>query len=242
MSMIRLTIEDTPVEVAPCTSLLKAAREADVYIPSLCAHPDLPPWEELEEWPEVFQGEVRIAGDSSAVRPEPGCGLCVVMVEGDADPVRACVTEAVDGMQVRVEGDDLSALRRQRLGEIFRYHPHACLTCAQKVGCSREPCSADVPVEERCCPLLGNCELERVADHVGIPADAVRYHPENLSLITDEPLFQRDFNLCIACTRCVRACRDLRGVDVIGLTFHQGRYRIGTRAPSLVDSEDRRPA
>ncbi len=239
MSMIRLTIEDTPVEVAPGTSLLQAAREADVYIPSLCAHPDLPPWEELEEWPEVFQGEVRIAGDSSAVRPEPGCGLCMVMVEGDAEPIRACVTEAVDGMRVRVEGNDLSALRRQRLGEIFRYHPHACLTCAQKVGCSREPCSTDVPVEERCCPLLGNCELERVADHVGIPADAVRYHPENLSLITGEPLFQRDFNLCIACTRCVRVCRDLRGVDVIGLTFHQGRYRIGTRAPSLVDSECR---
>ncbi len=239
MSTLRLTIGEKQVEVASGTSLLQAAREADVYIPSLCDHPDLPPWKDLDEWTEVFQGETRIAGDPSANRPEPGCGLCVVMVEGDDEPVRACVTAAADGMQVRIEGEDLRLLRQQRLGEIFTHHPHACLTCAQKVGCSREPCSTDVPVDERCCPLLGNCELERVADHVGIPADAVRYHPQNLPRITDDPLFERDFNLCIACTRCVRACRDLRGVDVIGLTFHEGRYRIGTRAPSLVDSECR---
>jgi len=162
-----------------------------------------------------------------------------VAVDGVDEPVRACATTVEDGMRIRVEGEDLGALRQQRLGEIFTHHPHACLTCAQKVGCSREPCSSDVPVDERCCPLLGNCELERVADHVGIPADALRYRPEGLPRITDDPLFDRDFNLCIACTRCVRACRDLRGVDVIGFTFHEGRYRIGTRAPSLVDSECR---
>ncbi|MFC1545702.1 FAD-dependent oxidoreductase [Gemmatimonadota bacterium] len=239
MSTLRLTIGEKQVEVVPGTSLLQAAREADIYIPSLCDHPDLPPWQDLDEWPEVFQGEHRIEGDQTADRPEPGCGLCVVVVDGIDAPVRACTTAAADGMLVRVEGEDLRILRQQRLGEIFTHHPHTCLTCAQKVGCSREPCSSDVPVDERCCPLLGNCELERVADHVGIPADALRYRPENLLRVTDEPLFDRDFNLCIACTRCVRACRDLRGVDVIGLTFDEGRYRIGTRAPSLIDSECR---
>jgi len=239
MTMIRLTIENTPVEVPPGATLLQAARSADIYIPSLCDHPDLPPWNDLEEWPEVFQGKIQIEGDRDADRPESGCGLCVVMVAGNDDPVRACVTESVEGMQVTIDGERLRARRQERLGEIFAHHPHACLTCAQKVGCSREPCSSDVPVDERCCPLLGNCELERVADHVGIPADALRYRPENLPRVTDEPLFDRDFNLCIACTRCVRACRDLRGVDVIGLAFHEGRYRIGTRAPSLVASECR---
>lgn len=220
-------------------SILEVAREAGVYVPSLCAHPDLPPWEGLDEWPEVFQGSERIVTDPSPERPEHGCGLCLVMVEGIEEPVRACVTEVEEGMRIRTEGDDLSALRRHKLRQILLHHPHACLTCAQKVGCSREPCSTDVPVEERCCPLLGNCELERVAEYVGIPADLGRYRPENLPRITEDPLFERDYNLCIACTRCVRVCRDVRGVDVLGFTFSQGRFWIGTRASGLEESECR---
>jgi NADPH-dependent glutamate synthase beta subunit-like oxidoreductase len=239
MSGIRLTIEDTTVEVAPGTNLLQAAHKAEVYVPSLCAHPDIPPWKDLEEWPEVFHGLKRISTDPSAERPEPGCGLCLVMVEDDTEPVRACVTEAVDGMRIRVEGDDLQGLRRQKLGEVFRYHPHACLTCAQKIGCSREPCSTDVPFEERCCPLLGKCELERVADHIGIPPDLGRYHPPTLPQVTQESLFDRDYRLCIGCTRCVRVCRDVRGVDVLGLVFHEGRFRVGTRTPVLADADCR---
>ena len=133
-------------------------------------------------------------------------------------------------MRISVEAEDLRPLRQQKLGELLRYHPRACLTCAQKVGCSREPCSADVPLEERCCPLLGNCELERVAEYVGLPADLDRYRPENLPRVTDEPLFERDYNLCIACTRCVRVCRDVRGVDALGFTYCEGRFWVGTRA------------
>ena len=239
MSNIHLTIDDTPVEVAPGTSLLQAARQAKVYVPSLCAHPDLPAWNDLEPWPEVFQGAERIVADDSAEPPEPGCGLCLVMVEGIPEPVRACITEAESGMRIRVEGDDLRPLRQQQLGELLRYHPRACLTCAQKVGCSREPCSTDVPLEERCCPLLGKCELERVVEYVGLPADLERYRPENLPRVMDEPLFERDYNLCIACTRCVRVCRDVRGVDALGFTYRDGRFWVGTRTPGLAESECR---
>jgi len=239
MSGIQLTIEERTIEVAPGTTLLEAAREAEVYVPALCAHPDLPPWNGLEEWPEVFQGPERIAADPGAERPEPGCGLCLVMVEGSDEPVRACITEAASGIRVRVEGEDLTLLRREKLGDILRDHPHACLTCAQKVGCSREPCSTDVPLPERCCPLLGNCELEQVADHIGIPPDLERYHPPELPRVTDEPLFDRDYRLCIGCTRCVRVCRDVRGTDVLGLVFHEGRFRVGTRTPVLADADCR---
>ncbi len=236
MSKLRLTIEGVAVEVAAGTTLLEAAREAGVYVPALCAHPDLPPWNGLEEWSEVFQGNERIPADPSSERPDPGCGLCLVMVEGDTEPVRACVTEARSGMRVLVEREDLRALRRKKLGDLLRDHPHACLTCAQKTGCSREPCSTGVPLPERCCPLLGDCELERVADHIGIPPDLGRYRPPDLPRVIQEPLFDRDYALCIACTRCVRVCRDVRGVDALGVVFHEGRFRVGTRAPELADS------
>ncbi|NIS71541.1 MAG: 4Fe-4S dicluster domain-containing protein, partial [Proteobacteria bacterium] len=52
----------------------------------------------------------------------------------------------------------------------------------------------------------------------------------------DSPLFIRDYNLCIGCGRCVRACRELRGVEAIGLICHNGEFLVGTVGPSLKES------
>ena len=46
MKNVNLTIDERPVEVPAGTSILEAARKADIYIPSLCYPPDLPPAKE----------------------------------------------------------------------------------------------------------------------------------------------------------------------------------------------------
>jgi len=122
---------------------------------------------------------------------------------------------------------------------ILAKHPHACLICAQKEGCTTEPCSTNVPKEERCCPKFGNCELERVAEYIGIREDTPRYTPQNLTVIENEPLFLRDYNLCIGCTRCVRVCQELRGVGALGFVYRNGEVFVGTVASTFMDSDCR---
>ncbi|KKM66035.1 hypothetical protein LCGC14_1485300, partial [marine sediment metagenome] len=101
---------------------------------------------------------------------------------------------------------------------------------------SREPCSTNVAVEERCCPELGRCELQKVAEYIGIREDTPRYKPQGRAIIENEPLFVRNYELCIGCTRCVRVCGDVRGVKALGFVYNNEETVVGSIAPALKDS------
>ncbi|MEJ2717963.1 MAG: 4Fe-4S dicluster domain-containing protein [Deltaproteobacteria bacterium] len=63
-----------------------------------------------------------------------------------------------------------------------------------------------------------------------------KWIPTALPVIEDEPLLTRNYNLCIGCTRCVRACRELRGINAIGFVFdREGKVTVGSVAPTLKD-------
>jgi len=169
----------------------------------------------------------------------PYCDLCLVSIDG-GDPQRACTTRVVEGMEVRTTGDDLVRARRESLKKILANHPHACLTCAQKEGCSLTECSMNVAEEERCCELLGRCEIGKVAEYIGIPPDTPAYKPSGVPVIRDEPLFVRDYEICIGCLRCVRICREVREVDALGAVMSEGRVYVGTTEGStLTEAECR---
>ena len=251
--MVKLSIDGAEVEAAEGATILEAADAADLYIPRLCSHPDLPAVDpaHLEPWQEVFQGSVsrrHVAGNGGGEGSEgaidagsqtyDGCRLCLVQIEGQAEPVRACATPAEEGLRVTTSSAEIEALRRAQLRKIFATHPHACVQCAQRAGCALEPCSTNVAKKERCCPIFHTCELRRVAELVGIPSDTPRYVPANLSIVEDEPLFLRDHNLCIGCLRCVRICRDVREIDALGFVLGEdGRPIVGSKAPTLKDSD-----
>lgn len=235
MDTVTLFINGTKVDAARGKSILEAARKAEIYIPSLCYHPDLPPSRRTKAINHVYRGSEKVIGDSPEKEFE-GCSLCLVEVEGQQELVPACDTITVDNMKVFTDTERVKDARKEKLMLILAKHPHACLLCAQKEGCTREPCPTNVPIAERCCPKLGNCELEKVAEYIGIRQDTPRYVPKNLSVVKDEPLFARDYNLCIGCTRCVRACRDLRGVEALGFIYKNGEATIGTVAQTLKDS------
>ncbi|MCF8061648.1 MAG: FAD-dependent oxidoreductase [Deltaproteobacteria bacterium] len=235
MAEIRVTIDGREVRVPGGATVLEAAREAGIYIPVLCHHPDLPPAAETPSACAVYQGGRRI---ENARLGEGGacCGLCVVEVEGRNDLVEACSTEVVQGMVVATDTGALRARRLENLVPILAGHPHACLVCAQQEGCSRSHCSANVPEEERCCSRFGRCELQAVVNHVGVPDATPRWVPASLPVMEDDPLFVRDFNLCIGCTRCIRACRDLRAEAIGFVRDEQGLVQVGSLAPTLRES------
>jgi len=235
--LIPVTIDGREVELPEGRSLLAGALEAGIYIPHLCFHRDLPPARDARPAETVYRGGARIEGDGS--EGKPGCGLCVVEVEGEVEPVASCALEVSAGMVVRTTGTDLEELRRHRLARILTHHPHACITCAQKEGCSREPCSTNVATEERCCPLLGRCELEKVAAYIGVPDDTPRYVPRGLGRETFGELYVFDAELCVACLRCVRACADVKGVEALGFVYRNRDKVVGRTGPNVREIECR---
>jgi len=245
-----LSVNGTECPFEEGDTVLAAALRAGIYIPNLCHHPDLPPPDATRRDAVVYRGVSPLQGGSRPAapggraegRPAPeeaevgsatwsgdwsGCGLCVVEISGVDEPVRACVTQARDGMEVFTDSERVAELRRRNLAALLATHPHACLSCAEREGCTRVTCSLNVPVEERCCELLGKCELQKVAEYVGIPPDTPKFKHPGLPVLDDEPLFRVDYNLCIACGRCVRACNDLRQVGALGSVEIDGRAVVG---------------
>jgi len=231
-----LTIDGHQVEVPSGTSILAAARGAGIYIPALCYHPDLPPAKGSQAAKVIFQGERKIE-NAKPDESGKGCGLCVVEIEQEKELAGSCETKVKPGMVVITDNDKIRARRQENLVPIMTRHRHACLTCAQQEGCSRSQCSSNVPQNERCCTQFGHCELQNVVNYVGISPTTPKWVPMNLPILDQQALFIRDYNLCIGCTRCVRACRDLRGIEAIGFSVDgNGQVQIGSLGPTLEES------
>lgn len=230
MDTLSLKIDGRQVECPDGSTILEAADAAGIYIPRICYHSDIDPVRKLTWATSVHQVESIIEGERSGATAgdEAHCGLCMVQVDGESEPVNACRTPVGSNLSISTTSESVAQRRREALSRLLCDHPHACLTCAQKAGCSRTVCSMNVPVDERCCSLLGNCELEKVSDYIGIPNYTPRYVPKQLPKTIDDPLFDRDFNLCIGCTRCVRICQEVQEVDVLGAVWKDDRAWIGT--------------
>ncbi len=216
-TLVKITIDGKDVEAPLGASLLSAATAAGIYIPALCAHPDLPP--SCQRGP----------GDS-------GCNLCVVEIAGLTGMRTSCSVPVAALMKVTTKSPALEKFRQERIAKTLGSHPHVCLTCPQRDGCSRTQCSYGNPVESRCCSIFISCELRKVADFVGIPNTTPPYKHVKLPVIKDEPFYDRDYNLCIDCRRCLVACNEVRGVGCLEVKNTDGRSWVGTIAPTLIES------
>ncbi|OQC60311.1 MAG: NADP-reducing hydrogenase subunit HndC [Verrucomicrobia bacterium ADurb.Bin018] len=110
------------MEVPEGVNILNAARQVQVKIPSLCYHPDLPPW--------------------------AACGICVVKVKGLNKLVRACAAPAAEGQEIITHDSELFAIRRTIIELILSTHPDDCLQCPRNQNCELQRLAAEFGIRE----------------------------------------------------------------------------------------------
>jgi NADH-quinone oxidoreductase subunit G len=115
--MITARINDLPVEVPEGTTILDAARQVQVCIPTLCKHKDL--------------------------LSTAACGICIVRNKGGNKMIRACCTPLENGMEITTHDRDIVEVRRSTLELILSNHPNACLTCDRNGECELQTLAAD---------------------------------------------------------------------------------------------------
>lgn len=127
MEKIKLVIDNKPVEVAPGTTILEAAKTIGIHIPTLC-HMKL--------------------HDMNIENKPGGCRVCVVEVEGRRNLAPACVTEASNGMVINSHSMRVINARRTVTELIISDHPFECLTCAKSGNCELQDLAHDMGIRE----------------------------------------------------------------------------------------------
>ncbi len=207
---MEIIINNKTIEVNRELTVLEAAEENGIYIPKMCAHPELVPY--------------------------GGCRLCIVEIEGRKGYPTSCTTLVEDGMIVRTDSNILQEMRINLVQLILSEHPSACLLCEDIDGCSLfQETIRKVGVTTGCrwCPKDKDCELQRVVESFGISELSLPGLYRDLPVEKYDPFFDRDYNLCIYCGRCVRICDEYRKSSVLALRQRGKHTTIG---PSFDDN------
>ncbi|QII84470.1 formate dehydrogenase subunit alpha [Bordetella hinzii] len=107
--LVTLTIDGQAISVPEGTSVMRAAAEAGINIPKLCA--------------------------TDSLEPFGSCRLCLVQIEGRRGYPASCTTPAEEGMVVLTETPKLHDLRRGVMELYISDHPLDCLTCPANGDC-----------------------------------------------------------------------------------------------------------
>ena len=107
--LITLKIDDKEVKVKKGTTVLEAARQAEVDVPTLC-----------------FLKDINEVGD---------CRMCIVEIEGRRGFIPSCVQKAEEGMIVHTNTKNVADARRVILELIISNHKVECLTCTRSGNC-----------------------------------------------------------------------------------------------------------
>ena len=199
--MVTLKINDIPVTVPEGTTVLEAARNAGIKIPSLC----------------FLKGVNEIGA----------CRICVVEVKGAKSLVASCVYPVSEGMEVQTNTERVRHSRQLTLELILSNHRMDCLTCARNAHCELRELAAELGIDavryandellpriedsaphlvrdNSKCVLCRRCTAVcRKYQEVGVIGPNDRGFSTHIGCAFDRDLSEVD---CVSCGQCIVAC------------------------------------
>lgn len=184
---IPFTLDGRPVRAEPGESILQAADRHGIPIPRLCHM--------QRRRPESRQARVEAAEDARlAGRWDGNCRACVVEIEGERSLAPACARAPRRGMVVRASSGRARMSQRLVLELLL-----------SEIRADLDSRDAELDFWAR--------ELGVGSPRFAWPATAAGPAPKpDLS----HPAIAVRLDACIRCARCIRACREVQGNDVIG--------------------------
>lgn len=122
MEMVKLTIDGVQVEVPKGTTVLEAAKSANIQIPTLC----------------YLKGINEIGA----------CRMCLIEVKGARNLQASCVYPVADGMEVKTNSPSVREARKVNLELILSNHDRKCLTCVRSENCELQTLSKQLGVDD----------------------------------------------------------------------------------------------
>ncbi|MGY8815963.1 MAG: molybdopterin-dependent oxidoreductase, partial [Gammaproteobacteria bacterium] len=119
---VKVDIDGVQISVPAGTSVMRAAAEAGVSVPKLCA--------------------------SDMLEPFGSCRLCLVQIEGIKGFPASCTTEVKEGMKITTQNDRIGKLRREVMELYISDHPLDCLTCSANGHCELQDMAGVVGLRE----------------------------------------------------------------------------------------------
>jgi NADH-quinone oxidoreductase subunit G/[NiFe] hydrogenase diaphorase moiety small subunit len=199
---ITVNIDGTDVKVPMGTTILDAAKQVGVRIPTLCHHPDL-----------------CVAGV---------CRMCVVEVEGQRALQAACAYPVTSSLKVKTHTRKVRQARRHVLDLLLSTHYGECYSCKRNNNCELQSLAKEYgvdfyrfghvtesqyPKDESSysvirdmdkCILCRRCVRTCIdLQEVGVLEAVGRSDKTRISTFLDKPL--RDV-LCINCGQCINRC------------------------------------
>jgi formate dehydrogenase major subunit len=179
---VSLNIDGIDIVVPEGTSVMRAAAEAGIQVPKLCA--------------------------TDSVEAFGSCRLCVVEIEGRRGTPASCTTPVAEGMVVHTQAEKVKKVRKGVMELYISDHPLDCLTCAANGDCELQDMAGAVGLRDVRYEAPPEAPL---ANHFEARNTSGEANPEWIAKDTSNPYFTYDPSKCIVCSRCVRACEEVQG-------------------------------
>lgn len=136
--------------------------------------------------------------------PVGACRLCVVEIENMRNLPASCVTTCTEGMVIRTNTERVINARRTILELLIANHPLDCLTCEKS----------------------GSCLLQEYCYEYGVNKDIFCGEKHTYPVEDSNPFYLRDINKCILCGRCIRACEEIVGRNVLDFAYRGFKTKV----------------